>query len=769
MQGGIHMIQSIMRISPDERITELTSARKRKLIRQPKKSPIHIVYVMGNTGICGGAKVIFQQANYWVTRGNKVTIVAYGARPTWFPINCGYIQVPSSAALATCIPYCDLVIATYYTHIEECVRAGIAPVLYFEQGDRHLFEYEKLSHDHKAFIQSGYLLAHHILTVSHQAAKYIKSIFGRDAMVVHNGIDTSIYEQKRSSHETQKKNYILMMGNDRYSFKGIKDVIGAYAVIKKEIPDMELYYISPEPPTIDVSAVSKVFVAPEESQIVKLYQEARAFLLGSHYEAFGLPVLEAMACGCPVITTDCIGIRDYVYHGENAIIVRPEASQQLAESFLGLQQNYELRRRIVKGGLKTARKFRWKKLMKELVSTVENIATYTLQPMQAIKDWRIHVSSQDFISKESYAKLLQYLQVTSAKEVSIPLIYEVVPEFKIARWEVIAVRSQGGNGKGYCYAKARNSLHKMTTPLLKDIYCMIRDKDYDQAITTIEEAMKDYDKPYELRRWLIYCYIKTGHVIAAWRELEACNREFEYSDYDYMYCLAYKASGETHQLQQRIDRLQYAGDAIIQEEYIEDVAGVARSISEYGDRSYGINKEEVSGLSMEEIYDFALQLYNNGLYDDAIYYFQAYLDEASKDQEKSIDANRKIYLSYYHKSRYDISRKYCYRVFEYGKPRAEECCFIGFTFMKEKRLDEAIFWYQQATKLKVPRLCSFQIDKEAWTWKPYLQLCMCYYEKGDMDRAFQHHEEARKLNPYDNRIKQNTEFFKSKGYEGETL
>lgn len=85
-----------------------------------------------------------------------MTIVAHYVKPAWFPIEADYIQVPFDLELTKGIPDCDLIVATYWDHIQPCIETGIAPVVYFEQGDFHLFDYEKMNQTLKNYIQKQF-------------------------------------------------------------------------------------------------------------------------------------------------------------------------------------------------------------------------------------------------------------------------------------------------------------------------------------------------------------------------------------------------------------------------------------------------------------------------------------------------------------------------------------------------------------------------------------------------------------------------------------
>lgn len=76
-----------------------------------------------------------------------------------------------------------------------------------------------------------------------------------------------------------------------------------------------------------------------------LYRGHDAFLFTSRYEAWGMPVLEAMACGLPVVTTDCLGVRAFAVHGDNALMAPPGDLQQLSHLLVAVLRSPLLRQR----------------------------------------------------------------------------------------------------------------------------------------------------------------------------------------------------------------------------------------------------------------------------------------------------------------------------------------------------------------------------------------------------------------------------------------
>lgn len=102
--------------------------------------------------------------------------------------------------------------------------------------------------------------------------------------------------------------------------------------------------------------VDFVGLVPEEN-LPALYRGAQALLMVSLYEGFGLPVLEAMACGVPVVTS-CVTAMPEVAGGA-ALLVDPRSVEQISRALERITQDIPLRRQLVQKGLRRAACFTW--------------------------------------------------------------------------------------------------------------------------------------------------------------------------------------------------------------------------------------------------------------------------------------------------------------------------------------------------------------------------------------------------------------------------
>lgn len=111
------------------------------------------------------------------------------------------------------------------------------------------------------------------------------------------------------------------------------------------------------------------FVPKED--LVAFYNLATVFTMPSFYEGFGLPILEAMKCGTPVVTTKKGSLLEVA--GEGAFFVEPYDVDNIANGIGEVYFNQKLQQELIKKGLAQARKFTWKKTAEETIEVYKKI------------------------------------------------------------------------------------------------------------------------------------------------------------------------------------------------------------------------------------------------------------------------------------------------------------------------------------------------------------------------------------------------------------
>jgi glycosyltransferase involved in cell wall biosynthesis len=116
--------------------------------------------------------------------------------------------------------------------------------------------------------------------------------------------------------------------------------------------------------------VQRLGFVPTED-LVKLYNMASLFIMPSHYEGFGLPVIEAMQSGCPVITSKGGSLAEVA--GQAAYYVNDKDIDSISQGILEVYNDRKLQQSLSEKGLHQAKKFTWKKTAEETIEIYKSV------------------------------------------------------------------------------------------------------------------------------------------------------------------------------------------------------------------------------------------------------------------------------------------------------------------------------------------------------------------------------------------------------------
>ncbi len=360
-----------------------------------------INFTMLSTNRSGGARAIFEIANGLSKRGHEVSIVSLQGTHTWFPLDVEvtYAKEPSIIKILDPInklrskpsfeysslagilhwfrlgvepdlikplvritPNCDINVATWFSTSFTVYRSGKGIPFYFFQDFEELVE-PLGPYCIKMFKESLYLPLQ-IITGSNWLKNWIYENYGKSAVVSGYGIDHDIFHPRpdvTSDIDGTKVMAIFRGGK----YKGDQDMIDALNILSKEISDIHLIAVGNKQifETLikdnDIKFNYRLYENPEDELMAGLYSSADVFAFPSHKEGFGLPPLEAMACGTPVVTTDCLGVRDFVINMKNAVLVPIKDPEKLSDGMYEVLSNQELAEDLTEYGLKTVKKYKW--------------------------------------------------------------------------------------------------------------------------------------------------------------------------------------------------------------------------------------------------------------------------------------------------------------------------------------------------------------------------------------------------------------------------
>lgn len=175
-----------------------------------------------------------------------------------------------------------------------------------------------------------------------------------------------------------KNNYFLFLGSLK-PIKNLLRIIRAYLLFcQKTGMDYQLIIAGePSGESVDFSRLGgkrgvKRINYVDASDLPALYSGATAFVSPSLYEGFGLPHLEAMACGTPVVASNVASMTEVV--GRAGVLVDPLDEAEIARAMIKITKEEKLRKDLRAKGLKKAKEFTWEKFGRKVLHILETVA-----------------------------------------------------------------------------------------------------------------------------------------------------------------------------------------------------------------------------------------------------------------------------------------------------------------------------------------------------------------------------------------------------------
>lgn len=301
------------------------------------------------------------------------------------------IAIPIYYHLAKIKP--DVILSpTHY--IPRFIKAKRVPII-FDLAFIHFPEMFKKDDLYKLtnWTKTSVLESAHIITISESSKKDIVDIYkvSEDKVTVsYPGYDRELFKVIKDGEkivEIQKKyeiegNYIIYIGTVQprknllrliRSMKKIEDlklvVVGKIRGKGKQGWMNEEILEEPKKLEIEEKIIFTDYVPPKE--LPYLISGSKAFVLPSLWEGFGIPIVEAMATGTPVITSNVSSLPEVT--GEAGLLVNPKSETQIEQAIRLLVSDKKLHLRLSKRALAQAERFSWQKMAKEVIKVLESV------------------------------------------------------------------------------------------------------------------------------------------------------------------------------------------------------------------------------------------------------------------------------------------------------------------------------------------------------------------------------------------------------------
>ena len=217
-----------------------------------------------------------------------------------------------------------------------------------------------------------------IITISQNVGQEICANFpwaASKVIPIHLGVDHELFRIPDCRKGAGDTPFVLAVASIQ-PHKNLDGLIKAFAKVRQHLPYTRLVLVGMKTPTHEkllklIEALSLDDAVGftgriSDQELIDLYQNAAVMVFPSLYEGFGLPILEAMACGCPVIASDCSVFREVA--GDAALLINPEDYDELMNAMIKVINNEAIRSSLIGRGLKHVKIYTWEKTAEQTVS-----------------------------------------------------------------------------------------------------------------------------------------------------------------------------------------------------------------------------------------------------------------------------------------------------------------------------------------------------------------------------------------------------------------
>lgn len=337
----------------------------------PPQGALRVTYVLPELRLTGGALVVMQLVSELRSLGVDARIAALKdarrevfrwrlrLRPTVFR---------SVDDMTRRMAETDVVVATHWSSASwarKLVDAGRAThAVYFVQ-DYEAWFYPQGDAEKRTQVRRTYgLIPHRIVT-----SEWLRGLLQDDGFASRKialGLDLAFFYPRPVVRPPRP--VVLAMARPRTPRRGFDVVVAALTKVHEAVPSVEIVLFGEDLGDLTLPFPYRAEgVITDHEHLARIYSGAHVHFDGSDFQAFGLPALEAMACGAVSVLTDVGGVREYARDEENCLLVPPRDPDAAAGAILRLLSDQALQQRLRDGGLATSRDYSMKRAARATV------------------------------------------------------------------------------------------------------------------------------------------------------------------------------------------------------------------------------------------------------------------------------------------------------------------------------------------------------------------------------------------------------------------
>jgi len=414
-----------------------------------------VAFTVNYSSIIGGGTLnVFEYANWLSDLGVDVAIYSNDIPPDWIDIKGRFYYIKDTRERYSAITE-PLIVVYSVLELQDllyCCDTSDKMIYHLSQGieDHHYYisTYDSLMAP-KTIFQFLYSLPVGRIAVSPHVRDYFQRNYGQKTFDIFNGINLDLFKPQDKS-SSGKEIRILSSGNPAHLLKGKGDIKRALCLVAKACPHLDFHLTIvcgeriPEQENIfgdvpgNVTCRIKYGLSPE--QMRQAYCESDIYINSSWYEGFGLPSIEAMACGIPVIQADNRGLDGVAKDRLNCLLIPPNNPRKMADAIETLINDVNLRNNLIKNGIETANEYSKEKQYKMFVDQFEKILDCSFDKNKTEKNGnQLSVSGTVTNVKEYDKPVFTILVPTYNQAEFLPQALDSLINQTYSSWEAVVV------------------------------------------------------------------------------------------------------------------------------------------------------------------------------------------------------------------------------------------------------------------------------------------------------------------------------------------
>ena len=228
----------------------------------------------------------------------------------------------------------------------------------------------------------------HVLTVSKFSLEEITNYYKvpkEKFSVVYNAVDGQF--RQMTDEKLQSEKYFVAVSSVKEN-KNFPMVVESFKKLQQRLPDAKLYIIGDLKDknfgNIDLNVEDNPNIIllgrVSDEDLIRYYSNAVGFIFPSYYEGFGIPVLEAQACGCPVISTNRSSLPEVLL--DSAILANPDDVNAFADGMYTVATDTDLRSELIRKGFENVKRFSWEDSARKIVEVITEYSISSSTPLE---------------------------------------------------------------------------------------------------------------------------------------------------------------------------------------------------------------------------------------------------------------------------------------------------------------------------------------------------------------------------------------------------